>query len=35
MNTGFRRDDIRERGHLVGRGVDGKAILRCVFKKWD
>jgi hypothetical protein len=33
VHTGFRREDLRERDHSVGRGVDGKKILRCVFKK--
>jgi len=33
VHAGFRRGDLRERDHVVDRGVDGKTILRCVFKK--
>ena len=33
VRTGFRWGDVRERDHLVGRGVDGKTILKYVFMK--
>ena len=26
---------MRERGHLGDPGVDGRKILRCIFRKWD
>jgi len=32
------RDLVRkteEKGHLVGRGVDVRIILRCILRKWD
>jgi hypothetical protein len=33
--TGFWWGNLRERDHLVDPGVDGRIILRRVFKKWD
>jgi len=27
--------NLRERDHFEDAGVDGKIILRCIFKKWD
>jgi hypothetical protein len=26
---------MRERDHLEDPGIDGKLILRCMFRKWD
>ena len=34
-HTGFRWGNLRERGHLGDPGVDGRIILRQVFRKWD
>jgi hypothetical protein len=31
----FRWGNLRERGHLGDPGVDGRIILRCMFRKWD
>jgi hypothetical protein len=33
--TGFWWGNVREREHLGDPGVDGKIILRCIFRKWD
>jgi len=33
--AGFRRGNMRERDHLGEPGVDGRIILRWVFRKWD
>jgi hypothetical protein len=33
--TGFWWGNMRERDHLEGPGVDGKIILRWIFRKWD
>jgi len=35
MYTGFRWGNLRERDHLGEPGVDGKIILRLIFRKWD
>jgi hypothetical protein len=32
--TGFWWDNLRERDHLEDPGVDGRIILRLIFKKW-
>jgi hypothetical protein len=34
VHTAFWSRDPRERDHLVNLGVDGRIILKCVFKKW-
>ena len=31
----FRWGNVRERDHLEDLGVDGKIILRWIFRKWD
>jgi len=33
--TTYWRRDLRERGHLDDPGVDGRIILRCIFRKWN
>jgi hypothetical protein len=34
-HTGFWWGDLRECGHLGHPGVDGRLILKWIFKKWD
>ena len=35
MYTGFWWGNLRERDHLQDPGIDGRMILRWVFRKWD
>ena len=35
VRTGFWWEDLRERDHLEDLGVDGRIILKRIFKKWD
>jgi hypothetical protein len=35
VHTGFWLGDLREGGHLGDSGVDGRIILKLIFKKWD
>jgi len=35
MYTGFRWGILRERDHLGDPGIDGRTILRWIFRKWD
>ena len=35
MYSGFWRGNLRERGFLVDPGVDGRIILRWIFRKCD
>jgi hypothetical protein len=33
--TGFWWGNVREGGHLEDPGIDGRIILKCIFRKWD
>jgi len=33
--TGFWRGNLREKDHWADPDVDGRIILRCIFRKWD
>ena len=35
MHTGFWWGNLRERDHLEDQGVDGRIIVRWIFRKWD
>jgi hypothetical protein len=35
VHTGFWWGDLREGGHLEDLAVDGRIILKWIFKKWD
>jgi hypothetical protein len=35
VHTGFWWGNLRERGHLVDPGVDGRIILKWILKKWN
>ena len=35
VQTGFWWGDLTERDHLENLGVDGRMILKFIFKKWD
>jgi hypothetical protein len=35
IRTGFWWESLRERVHLEDPGVEGKIILRWIFRKWD
>jgi len=33
-DTGFKWGNLRERDHLGDPGIDGRKILRCIFRMW-
>jgi hypothetical protein len=35
VHTGFWRGGLRERDHVEDPGIDGRIILRWIFRKWD
>jgi hypothetical protein len=35
VHTGFQWGDLREGDHLRDSGVDGRIIVKRIFKKWD
>jgi hypothetical protein len=35
VHTGYWRESLKERHHLKGTGIDGRVILKCIFKTWD
>jgi len=35
VRTRFRWGDLRERRHLEDLGLDGRIVLKWIFKKWD
>jgi hypothetical protein len=35
VHTGFCRGDLRKRDHLKDIGIDGRIILKWIFKKWN
>jgi len=35
MHVGFWLGNLRERDHLEDEGVDGRIILKRIFKMWD
>jgi len=35
VHTGFCWGNLREKEHLEDPGVDGRIILRWIFRKWD
>jgi hypothetical protein len=35
VHTGSWWGDLRKRGHLEDLGIDGRIILKWIFRKWD
>ena len=35
VHTGFWRADLMERDPLEGLGIDGRLLLKLIFRKWD
>jgi hypothetical protein len=33
--TGFWGGNLKERNHLEDQGIDGRILLRWIFRKWD
>ena len=35
VHTGFWWDNLQDRDHFEDQGVEGRVILKWIFKKWD
>jgi hypothetical protein len=35
VHIGFWWGNLRERGHLENLGIDGRIILKWIFRRWD
>jgi hypothetical protein len=35
VHTGFWEGDLREEDYSKDPGINGRILLKCIFKKWD